>query len=364
MVADEGDHVFRLGAGAAVAQGRGQQGAGGGAAHDAFLAQQFPGGGEALGVGHGVGLAHPGEVADGGDEILADAFHQPGAGLLDVAVGHVVGQHGAGRIGQHHLHPGRFLAEEAGQAGEGAAAADAADHGVDAAFQLGPQFRPGAGLVGLGIVGVAELVHIPGAGNLAGQALGHVLVVLGMADAHVGAGHHHPGPQGLQGEDLFLAHLVRHHQHHLVTALGTHQGEGQTGVAGGGLHQGGAGLDQAFLLGGVDHGTGHPVLDGAARILAFQLEEETAGAGVEVGHFHQGGGPDQVQAGAGQGGGRSEGGGGIGHGISVRLEDEGGRRGQVEMGAGPGRGAVAGCGSHGAPGMSPTVIPSRFLQKE
>jgi hypothetical protein len=67
----------------------------------------------------------------------------------------------------------------------------------------------------------------------------------------------------------------------------------QAGIAGRGLDHGAARLQQAVVLGLLDHGLADAVLDGAARVLRFELEEQLAGAGVDPGDFHQRGIADQ-----------------------------------------------------------------------
>src|SRR3546814_1242765 len=67
---------------AAIPERGGQQGAGGGAAEDAFLLQQLARGQEAFLVADRVGLLHPAEVGDRRQEVLADALDHPAGGLL------------------------------------------------------------------------------------------------------------------------------------------------------------------------------------------------------------------------------------------------------------------------------------------
>ncbi|MNF60755.1 hypothetical protein D3C84_423770 [compost metagenome] len=105
----------------------------------------------------------------------------------------------------------------------------------------------------------------------------------------------HLGAHGLEVQHLLGGHLVRHHQHHPVALGPPHQGQAQAGIAGGGLDYGAAGLEPAVALGAVDHGDADAVLDGAAGVLAFELEKERAGAGVETGNPHQRGVADQVE---------------------------------------------------------------------
>src|SRR3546814_7720165 len=57
-----------------------------------------------------------------------------------------------------HLGLVGHLGKEAREPGDGPAGADAADDGVDFVLHLLPDLRPGGGLMGLRIGGVAELV--------------------------------------------------------------------------------------------------------------------------------------------------------------------------------------------------------------
>ena len=83
-------------------------------------------------------------------------------------------------------------------------------------------------------------------------------------------------------KDLFLAHLVGHHDQQPVTLLRRHQREAEAGVAGGRFDDQRAGLDFPCALGGLDHGERHAVLDRAAGVLVFQLEEEARTTRVEA----------------------------------------------------------------------------------
>src|SRR3546814_1214012 len=90
---------------AAIPERGGQQGAGGGAAEDAFLLQQLARGQEAFLVADRVGLLHPAEVGDRRQEVLADALDHPAGGLLaQRALVDVFGQDRADRVGEAHFH--------------------------------------------------------------------------------------------------------------------------------------------------------------------------------------------------------------------------------------------------------------------
>src|SRR3546814_10765905 len=80
-----------------------------------------------------------------------------------------------------------------------------------------------------------------------------VLVILGVALADVGAGQDHLGAERAQVKDLFLRHLVRHHQGEAVALLRGDEGEAETGVAGCRLDQASSGLQPAVMLRRLDH---------------------------------------------------------------------------------------------------------------
>ena len=73
--------------------------------------------------------------------------------------------------------------------------------------------------------------------------------------------------------------------------------QAEAGIAGGRLDDGAAGRQPAVALGGLDHRQRDAVLDRAAGILAFELEEQPAGAGVELGELDDRRLADQVEHG-------------------------------------------------------------------
>ena len=295
-VADQGHHALAMGLLAAIAQRRGDQGAGGRATQHAFLRQQLARGEEALLVGDRVGLLDPGEVADARQEVLADAFDHPAGGLgRERALVDVLRQDRANRIGQDQLGLRRMFGEELRQPAQRAGRAAADHHGIYLAVHLLQDLRTGAGDVRGRVVGVAELVDEVGAGRLAGDPLGHVLVVLGVALGHVGAGQHHLGAHRLEVEDLLPAHLVRHHQDQPVALLLRDQGQAQAGVAGGALDQDVARADAPVLLGALDHRQADAVLDRAAGVGALELQEQLARSRVEASRANHRGVSDQFE---------------------------------------------------------------------
>ena len=129
---------------------------------------------------------------------------------------------------------------------------------------------------------VIELVDVKRAGQLVGQALGVILVIGGMALVDVGAGQHHLGTQRAQVENLLAAHFVRHHQDQRVAFLGGDQRQAETGIPRRRLNNRAARLQLAGTLRFVNHRQRNAILNRAARILVFQLQEQRAGAGIKL----------------------------------------------------------------------------------
>ena len=65
-----------------------------------------------------------------------------------------------------------------------------------------------------------------------------------------------------------------HHAVHGVTVETPDQGQGESGVAGGGLQDALTGLQRAIGAGRVDHRLDDAVLDGAGRVLPFELDPD------------------------------------------------------------------------------------------
>src|SRR3954468_3616555 len=182
---------------------------------------------------------------------------------------------------------GETCSKKTREPGDGAASADAADHRVDLLCHLHPDLGSGGFLVGVRIRLIAELVRVEGARGFARDARGHVLVVLGMALGDVRAGEPHFGAERLQVKDFFLAHLVRHDDEQAIALLRGDERQPKAGVAGGGLDDQRARLDFLLAFGGFDHRECNAVLDGTARVLLLQLQEEAAAAGVEARDLHE-----------------------------------------------------------------------------
>ena len=83
----------------------------------------------------------------------------------------------------------------------------------------------------LGIRLVGELAGVEGVGIVAGDLLRHILVVLGVSLAHIGAREHHLGAHGAQVGDLLITHLVGNDHREAVALLPRHERERETRVA-------------------------------------------------------------------------------------------------------------------------------------
>jgi hypothetical protein len=144
---------------------------------------------------------------------------------------------------------------------------------VIAAFGVAPDFGTGGFVVGRRVVRVGELVE-----DLAPAFPLHPLgQVPGALHAGFPAHQHQLGAVGLHGLAPLDGQVLGHDQHHAVAADGGGHGQGDAGVAAGGLDQGVAGPDLAPGLGLGDHGQGRPVLHRAGRIVALQLHQDHVG---------------------------------------------------------------------------------------
>ncbi|MNZ41680.1 hypothetical protein D3C78_592350 [compost metagenome] len=141
----------------------------------------------------------------------------------------------------------------------------------DGAVRLLPDLGAGAGIVGFGIVTVAELVeHQATAFGL--QPVGQVASAL---HAFFFADQDQLGAIGRHGCLAFSTGVVRHDQDHLVTLDRRRHGQGDSGVARRRFDQGVAGLDLAAQFGVADHRQRRPVFDRTRRVIAFKLEQES-----------------------------------------------------------------------------------------
>ena len=149
-------------------------------------------------------------------------------------------------------------------------------------LHLAQDFRAGRRLVRARIGGIGELVDEEGAGRAPRDRLGEVLVVVGMALAHVRARDDDLGAHGLGVQHLLARHLVGHDEQRAIALAAADQGETEPGIAGGGFDDGAAGLEAPVGLRRLDHGARRAVLDRAGRIRALELEKQPARTTVDA----------------------------------------------------------------------------------
>ena len=137
-----------------------------------------------------------------------------------------------------------------------------------------PDLRAGGAIVDLGIGQVGELVGPPGAGDLAGQAVGDAVVALGRVGRDGGRRDHDLGAVGLEQADLLAAHLVGQDEDAAIALDRGRQGQADAGVAGRGLDDRAARPQPALPLGLFDHRHADAVLDAAAGIERLELDQD------------------------------------------------------------------------------------------
>ena len=224
-----------------------------------------------LAYGKGVVVVHRDDlvvdlsVQHVGDEARADALDLVGAGDAG-------GQHGGG-LGLHgdYLDGGVLFLQELTGAGDGTAGAHAGHEEVHLAVGVGPDLGTGGLIVGLGVGGIDELACHEAVGDLLGQLVG-----LGDGALHAlgTLGEHQLGAVGLHQLAALHGHGLGHDDDDAVAPGGGHGGQADAGVAGGGLNDDGARLQQALGLGVVDHGLGDTVLDAAGGVEVLQLGDD------------------------------------------------------------------------------------------
>ena len=121
-----------------------------------------------------------------------------------------------------------------------------------------------------GVGGVDELAGNEAVGGLFGKLIG-----LGNGALHAlrALGQHKLCAIGLHQLAALDAHGLRHNDNDAVAAGRCHGGKANAGVAGGGLDNHGAGLQQTLGLGVVDHGLGDTVFYAAGGVEVLQLAQ-------------------------------------------------------------------------------------------
>ena len=146
----------------------------------------------------------------------------------------------------------------------------------------------------MGIRRVAELVDKKCTG-FARDAFGHVLVILSVAFADIGTGEDDLRTHGLQMKNLFAAHLVGNDQNEFIALQRSDQCQAKPGIASRRLDDRATGFEPAIPLRRLDHRATDAVFDRAARILAFQFQEQPARTGIHAGDLDQRCISDQIE---------------------------------------------------------------------
>ena len=159
--------------------------------------------------------------------------------------------------------------------GDGAAGPDTGHDHVDVAFRVVPDLRTRGLVVRVRVGRVHELAGDDGAG----RGLAELVGLLDGALHALGAGREHDFGAVGGGELATLdRHGLGHHENHPVAALRGEHGKADAGVSAGGLDDGASGLERSVLLGGIEHGLGHAVLDGASGVGCLVLAENGCAA--------------------------------------------------------------------------------------
>ena len=189
-----------------------------------------------------------------------------------MCAGMPLAQHrGGGGLHGHHLHPGISALQVLAHPRQRAAGTHPGHEDVHPPLRVLPDLRACGGPVGGGVGRIHELARDEAARNLPGQFIG---LLDGPCHALRPFGQHQLRAIGLHELAALHAHSVRHDDDDAVSSGGGHGGQADARIAGGGLDDDGAGPQEAFLLGIVYHGFGHPVLHGARRVQVFQLGQD------------------------------------------------------------------------------------------
>ena len=190
----------------------------------------------------------------------------------------------ADRIGQHHLGLGRDLARRSGRGRSACRRSRRRTTTASTSCSICSQISgPVVVSCASGLAGLANWLMKMRARRLGGDALGHVLVVVRMALADVGARDAHVDAQRAQVLDLLARHLVGHDQDQLVALEDADLREAEAGVAGGGLDDRAAGLRacRRFSAASIIERPMRSLIE-PPGFCALQLDEQPAGAGVEA----------------------------------------------------------------------------------
>ena len=139
-------------------------------------------------------------------------------------------------------------------------------------FCLPPDFRPGSGVVGIGIVRIVELVQ-----QLAFTALGHRQRQIASPFHSLLFGDQDQlRPVGAHGRTSLLAHIIWHQQLHLIAFKRGDHRQRNAGIAAGCFNQYIAGLNFAALFRFDNHRKRGAIFYRTGRVIPFQFDPDFA----------------------------------------------------------------------------------------
>ncbi len=236
---------------------------------DALLAGETPGGAEGLVVGYGHRLVDERDVDVVRDETRADSLDLVRARL---ATGK------DRRICRLDRDDPRLRAEfppHPPDTGESASGPHAGDKDVHCAVGVRHSSRASWWFVDLGVGRVRKLLRFDRVGNFGRQLRG---ARAGTLHALRGGCEHDFGTEKIEDLSPLDRHRFRHGQYAAIASRCRHHGQGDAGVARGGLDDGGhAGLNPALTFEGVHHGHPEPVLDRVRRIEELEFGDDLGG---------------------------------------------------------------------------------------
>ena len=290
-------------------QGRHRGGAAGDAGEDALLAHQTARHRHRLLVAHRLDPIDQRQIEVVGHEAGADALDLVRPGPQALAGDRLADHRTVDRLhGHRHQRPAERLLDVAADAGDRAAGADTRHQHIHASIGVLPDLRAGGVVVNAGIGRIHELLQHDvairiGFGQLAGGSDRP-------AHPHAPFGEHQPRPVGGEQLAALQAHRLRHGQRQRDPPRGRHEGQGDAGVAAGGLDQLLAGPEQAILLRLPDHRRADAALDRIRGIAPLDLGQDPgSGPRTDAIQLHQGCTTDAETVigvdGAHQGGGRA-----------------------------------------------------------
>ena len=174
---------------------------------------------------------------------------------------------------------------------QGAARAHAGHEHIYLSVGVAPYLLACGAHMGGGIGGVLKLSQDHGALYLLSQLFG---AGYGALHALGTGGQLQLGAVGAQQVAALYAHRLGHGKYHLVAAAAAHPGQSHTGVAAGGLNDGGAGLEASVPLGIFYHGERYAVFHTAAGVGVLQFHYHAGLLPLLFCGFQKRGVPDQV----------------------------------------------------------------------